>query len=678
MNNKKNKMAEKQTDFLMQELFKNTFGFNYKTKNKKKYFNSKQPDGYYITDTIAIIIENKYDINDFKQARKQMKEYITILKENTKYTNDNIYCIFGFGDKENFQYKICKLTEQNIFKLQHIQLKDILLDNLDKKYKNNIYHKINQYLENNSIILPKQHKTLLISLILLILHNDKDFIKNNNLENKDGNIIALKMIEYIQQIYKDSYFTSAFEFIKNSIHTKYLLNIINLIHNNIDKFDYNIDIINKFYCEICQHDKDNNDNENGIVLTPPDIIKIMVDNLDIQDEDIICDITCGTSSFLKECYNRNQNVILIGCENNIERYALSKCNFLLLNINSKKLYHSSCFDIDFGLCDKIILNPPFCGGECAKDKDYKEILPWKNLPTGQKFTLYALQYLKLNGIACIIIPTANFTDTTNYNKIFKETLINNNFQILKTILCNSLTFQPMSDVGCSIIVLKKVEKYDENYETEIIDYTDDGYKICNKMRIKQNEPNIKSYKQKLNTKNNWIYFKTLHNDLNINIDKLVEIYDLNEEFNNKLNLIEEKYNNQPIKEYNYNKYKFIDIVEKIPKYKSFNENKTKSGIYPLYGATKNNRPKKFINEFSINATEPILCIGKTGNGGAGICFVRTGKFAVLKTVLLFKLKINLSKKNIILLSEQLHSNFNHSSAINNEKINNLEIYLIDE
>ena len=580
-----------------------------------------------------------------------------------------LLCLLFFSD-------MCKKQNKKNINIQNIQKLEMQL-NKDKNPIDTIYDRIDKCLQNHSITLNAHHKSLLIALITLILEHDKDYIKNNKLDDKNGSYVAKSMIDTIQLLYKDQYLSSAFYFLLDSIHNKYLLELVELIKNNLFLMFFDIDIMDNFYNMICDYDKNNNDKKNGVVITPRDVVKIMANMFEIYDNDVIADFTSGTGTILRECNRINENITLIGCENNIERYALMKCNFLLSKIDTRYLYHSSCFDVKFMMCDKIFLNPPFCGGECCEDSNI-EILPWKKFKNEQRFVIYALQYLKLNGNACVIIPTSNLTETTNDNREFKKVLIDNNFQILRTILCNSNIFIPNASVGCSILALQKVEHYDFEYETELVDYTNDGYQIQKGKRIQIDNPVMKKYYKILDYDNSWIYHKTIDNDKCVNVDKDTELLKLAQEYREKLIAIEKKYYKKPINNYQYETYKLMDIATKITKYKKFNETNIKPGIYPLYGATKSDIPKCYINDYSIDSDEPILCINKTGNGGGGICFIRSGKFAVLNTVQLFKLKIKLSDQNLVLLSHQLHLNFNRANSLNDVKLNNLEIKLIPD
>ena len=84
----------------------------------------------------------------------------------------------------------------------------------------------------------------------------------------------------------------------------------------------------------------------------------MISLLDIHREDKVLDFCTGTGSFLIESSKFTKN--LYGCENNIERYTLAKCGFIMNNLDYSNLKYNSCFnELYEPIFDKIIINPPF-------------------------------------------------------------------------------------------------------------------------------------------------------------------------------------------------------------------------------------------------------------------------------------------------------------------------------
>lgn len=68
-----------------------------------------------------------------------------------------------------------------------------------------------------------------------------------------------------------------------------------------------------FYTEFTQWDSIN-EGKIGVVLTPDDIVKIMVEQLELSPTDKVLDFCTGTGSFLIEVGKHTR--YLYGCENN--------------------------------------------------------------------------------------------------------------------------------------------------------------------------------------------------------------------------------------------------------------------------------------------------------------------------------------------------------------------------
>ena len=220
---------------------------------------------------------------------------------------------------------------------------DISYIRMQKEFSEKEIRELNQYLYDNSINLSKSQKTLFIASVLICFKID-DKILNGYDESTNSFLIADRMINIIDEYFSDSLFTNNFNFIKKSIHNKHLYHIFNLISFDIKK--YGKDILNQFYSEFCIWDR-NNDGKLGIVLTPDDIVDLMVTktfdyyyqfNGKIINPSLI-DFCTGTGSFLIKGSKFTNS--LYGCEIGDERYSLAKCNFILNNLNCSNLKYNS-------------------------------------------------------------------------------------------------------------------------------------------------------------------------------------------------------------------------------------------------------------------------------------------------------------------------------------------------
>lgn len=667
-------MSEKNTDRYMQNEFINIFDFEYKTYSNKELFKKKIPDGWYIINTNIIIIENKNSLKLKTSALKQLNIYAKL----TENKFNNIYCIFGYGiTQEEFNYIIYKYEFGKLINLNKklINIKNEITPNNENFTVNINPHIINQYLYNNSVNFPKTQKTLFLCFILIVLKIDNNFYEIY--KNYDIEIIIEKMLEIITNKYNDTIFTEQFRFIQKSLHKKYILKIMNMLKLYINN-NSKVDILNQFYNEFCIYDK-NNESSLGIVLTPDDIVNLMVTELHINSDDIVLDTCTGTGSFLIKSSLYTQNII--GCENNEERYALAKCNFILNNINTKNLYYESCFNIEFQECSKLILNPPF-SCNCVDENVNKNDTNWRMFKNEQKFLLYAIQYLKNDGLGAVIIPRSNFSNGNKKSLIFKQELLKH-ITPLKIYNCNNNVFSPTASVECSILIFIK-KQCNNMFNIEQIDYNKDGFKIKNNLRIKVSEPEIIKNNICLNYNDEWNYNNY---NLNINIEllyKLTQTYITLYKCFDKLNFIQvnksqlninyfEHFNNSLLK---FKSIRLNELLEPI-KFKSYTFNNN-IGDIPLYGATQLNQPTNYINNYSYDSKNNfVLCINKTGNGGAGYVHLRHGKFALNSTVALYNIKQELFIEDIVLMNEQLSKILSRANSLNNTKFNEISINILD-
>ena len=681
------KDSEKITDCQLLNKFNEVFGCFYNTVGNSKLFKSKVPDGWFEYNDILFIIENKKDLKDKRDGLKQLLNYYLIASKTEEFKKyKQCFLILGCGTSKDFKYWIYSMDNNNIKETKY-KLKDLKTKDYKPSFDLKEIHEFNQYLYNCGINLPKNQKTLFVAAILLCLKVNPDFMIEIK-ENSKGFIIANKIIEIIGDYYKDLIFAKSFEFIKYNLNNEQLFYLINIVSIDIKK--YGIDILKQFYNEFMIYDK-NNDSKIGVVLTPHDIVELMVKSLNIKKGESVADFCTGTGSFLVEASKYTNN--LIGCENGEERYALAKCNFILKDLSIEHLYFNNCFNQQFESYDHIILNPPFSCNS-SDNGEIEDIYGWRSMTKEQKFVIYQLQYLKDGGIGCCIIPRNNFNNSTSRCNKFKKILLNN-CRILKIIKCNQKLFMPVANVECVICIFKKYTK-DENkkdYEidskrallqTEMVDYSDDGYIFKDKTRIKQKEANIKSYKTVLKFDDDWnyndqpkikieikdIYFENLKKNFMIDYKKYSENFDY--ENLNKLIIKHHQdikdLDNLKVKE--WKEIKISDYFDFVKNYKIFQVQNSEDGEYPLITRSAlNNGITKYINDYSLDGE--YLTIAPSGSSGS--TFYHNGKFAVDKMLKVLKLKENKNldlKLFALMANYYLTKKYNYNNGLTIEKIKN--------
>ena len=671
------KDSEKITDCQLLVKFNEVFGCFYNTVGNSKLFNTKIPDGWFEYNDILFIIENKKDLKDKRDGLKQLLNYYLIASKTEEFKKyKQCFLILGCGTTKNFKYWIYSMDNNNIKETKY-KLKDLKTKDYKPSFDLKEIHEFNQYLYNCGINLPKNQKTLFVAAILLCLKVNPRLIIFLNEKDK-GFIIADYMLKLINDYYKDPIFTKSFEFIKVNLNNEHLFYLINIV--SIDVKKYGIDILKQFYNEFMIYDK-NNDSACGIVLTPHDIVELMVKSLNIKKGESVADFCTGTGSFLVEASKYTDN--LIGCENGEERYALAKCNFILKNLSIEHLYFNNCFNQQFESYDHIILNPPFSCNS-SDNGEIEDLYGWRKLKNEQKFIIYQLQYLKDGGIGCCIIPRNNFNNSTSKSNNFKKLLLKY-CDIIKIVNCNSKVFAPVANVECTVCVFKKCKS--SNFETEIIDYSDDGYIIKDKARIKQKEANIKSYKTVLKFVDDWNYNKPLNipeninqilienekvkyfNNINKNISDCNKIIELTEEFKNKIKEI----NNLKVK--GWKQIKISDYFDLLPPGKiDGNKRNTEEGIYNLVSTgQQNNGIIKNVNVYEYDGeANQYLTVAMYGTTGS--TFYQKNKFIVNHNVRVLKPKNKMKEEEInlfaLMINYYLTKKYSYSNGLSISKLKN--------
>ena len=683
------KMSEKNTDRYMQNIYEEVFNHEYHTEANNELFNSLIPDGWDIIDNLLIIIENKRLIKHKEEGKTQLFNYYDNLSADikSKYVT---YLILGLGNnKKSFKYVIydsnkkeTNLTIQDVH--NNLQIKP--------KFDEKEIRNLNQYLYDNSITFSKSQKTLFIASVLICLKINENILNDYD-DSCDSFLIADKMIDIINNYYEDPLFTINFHFIKKSLHNKHLYHIFSVIKNDIKC--YGKDILNQFYSEFCIWDR-NNDSKLGIVLTPDDIVDLMVTkafdyyyqfNGKLINPSLI-DFCTGTGSFLIKGSKFTNS--LYGCEIGDERYSLAKCNFILNNLNCSNLKYNSCFNEKYesNYFDVSIINPPF-SNKCKDELNPNNTTNWKSYTKEQRFIMYQVELLKENGIGCCIVPRNNFNNNIKANNEFKKNLMNY-CQILEVITCNNKVFVPNANVECTILIFRKYNNCEidnlnndksNDYQTKIIDYSDDGFKIKKNIRYYDHKPVIKEQLRILKPNDDWNY-QNLLNDITdkILIQMINEYnnnynYALNKYIINK-NIQHDEYNNLVFKTfiefnkvYHWKLFRIGDLIELVNVKKRFKVDKSEKGIYPLITRTsKDNGITKFINDYSID----FNCFTIAPSGSVGFCFYHEYFIGVDGIIKVFKLKeVNINPHLIaMMITNNLINKYSYTNGLTIDKILN--------
>jgi type I restriction enzyme M protein len=224
--------------------------------------------------------------------------------------------------------------------------------------------------------------------------------------------------------------------------------------------------------------------ENGIVLTPPYVTKLMNELIEVDRYSKVLDPCTGSAGFLVSSMSHMiedmrahepTNVWddmekhikiqqLLGLENDRKMFSLAATNMILRGDGSSQIMKRDFFDavkhgavhmVDGSQPDKGLLNPPFSYAE-----------------NGMPFTLESLNALQRGGKLAVIIQDSAGTGkaiATNQQILQHHTL-------LGSIRMPGDLFEPSAGVQTSIYIFEAWRAHDVNSAVRFIDFADDGYK----------------------------------------------------------------------------------------------------------------------------------------------------------------------------------------------------------
>jgi type I restriction enzyme M protein len=256
---------------------------------------------------------------------------------------------------------------------------------------------------------------------------------------------------------------------------------------------------------------------NGQFRTPRHIIDTMIELLDVQPQDVICDPSCGTAGFLArtmEFLNRKysskagihedeegnkqysgdqlepyrdhiNNHMFWGFDFDTTMLRVSSMNMLLHGVNGANILYQDSLsksikenypkqEEDF--FDVVLANPPFKGSldETNTNPDVLGIVKTKK--TELLFVAHILRMLKLGGRSATIVPDGVLFGSSKAHQQLREELIENN-QLEGIISLPSGVFKPYAGVSTAILLFTKGGETDQVW---FYDVQADGYSLDDK------------------------------------------------------------------------------------------------------------------------------------------------------------------------------------------------------
>ena len=214
---------------------------------------------------------------------------------------------------------------------------------------------------------------------------------------------------------------------------------------------------------------------NGQFRTPRHIIRMMVELMDPQPDDVICDPACGTSGFLvsageylKEKYREDiffdkdkkdhyMNHMFTGYDMDRTMLRIGAMNMMTHGIDNPYIEYKDSLseqNTDESRYSLILANPPFKGS-----LDYDSVSPdllkvCKTKKTELLFLALFLRMLKVGGRCACIVPDGVLFGSSKAHKSIRKQLVEEN-RLEAVISMPSGVFKPYAGVSTGILIFTK-------------------------------------------------------------------------------------------------------------------------------------------------------------------------------------------------------------------------------
>lgn len=420
---------------------------------------------------------------------------------------------------------------------------------------------------------------------------------------------------------------SIFMFLRTDNNNKHLYELVKKFMTIYMK-NPNIDLLNHLYSEFIKYN--NMDGKSlGIVLTPPHIVSLMIDLLNLKPSDTFLDLCAGTGSFVMEAYRKCNLKQMIACEYQTKLFNLLKCNATIRNIPKSKLnfHRSDCFDREFR-ATKSAINPPYG----MKDKNELD------------FVMKQLNSVVEGGLVSCIIPISCLTNSSKRREITSCAIVR------RIVLCNeNLFYNSGAGVKCIILLLEKnMNGHSVNDSVLFSDYEDDGYIMArgygrittDTFQTRYLEVLSKAVSISIDTNgNDWISVDLYHRFSKKDFKRLT----IQMEYFKQLLSIEQTMTNDLIDYESSSHFKLVDLFYLLKKPRESYPNIGEQ-VFLISARNHDNGVKQIIQATEDTFTGNKIVLVTGGNGGAGLAFYQPNPFSITSATLVLEPKIPMSEK----------------------------------
>ena len=246
---------------------------------------------------------------------------------------------------------------------------------------------------------------------------------------------------------------------------------------------------------------------NGQFRTPRHIIRMMVELMDPDSDEVICDPACGTSGFLvaageylkekkkeeiffdKQKKDHYMNHMFHGYDMDRTMLRIGAMNMMTHGIDNPFIeYRDSLSDqnADKDKYSLVLANPPFKGSLDAESVSGDLLKVCKTKKTELLFLALFLRIMKVGGRCACIVPDGVLFGSSKAHKSIRKEIVENQ-RLEAVISMPSGVFKPSAGVSTAILIFTKTE-HGGTDNVWFYDMKADGFSLDDKRsEIKEND-----------------------------------------------------------------------------------------------------------------------------------------------------------------------------------------------
>lgn len=383
--------------------------------------------------------------------------YIMTVKQTAKEVHDFIYSNIKLSDQEHATF-----IAGSLIALQEPKFR--------REYKNDYFNKPDRFIGE---------------MMDAIKYSIKDCEGFDKLEKQNIVLEEFSFISRNEQLKKIITIDGI-----NYIAVQYLLMVLEEGVFDVARAHPEFDILGAFYDQFTKYSASDQQSL-GIVLTPLHVAEFMTNLLDINEDDVVLDTCCGSSSLLLTAGGKAKHSI--GVELNSRMAAISLANMIIKKLPTY-VWLGNSFDKDIQKeiktyhPTKLIINPPYS----QQDKELS-------------FVLNGLNLLEKDGLGVVILPVG----AASRKEVFGlKTEILSKHSLLAIFTMPEKLFYPVG-THTEILLFKAHNPHSSTAKTFIANIKDDGLEVVknqSRLDVHNKWPEIQNnflnkYKNNINSDN---------------------------------------------------------------------------------------------------------------------------------------------------------------------------------